>query len=62
MACLTTSPFQMLMWAYYGNHRGCCIEFEVKDSSGIRPVEYIKDFCEHEEMSTEEVIESLYRK
>lgn len=62
VVCLTSSPFQMLMWAYYGNHRGCCIEFDVDDNIGVRPVQYIKDFLDHEIMSTTEVIESLYTK
>ena len=62
VVCLTASPFQMLMWAYYGNHRGCCIEYEVDESIGIRQVEYIKEFLDHEDMNTTEIIESLYKK
>lgn len=62
VVCLTASPFQMLMWAYYGNHRGCCIEFDVDRIRSIRAVEYIKVFQAHEDMSTLEVIESLYKK
>ena len=62
VVCLTSSPFQMLMWAYYGNHKGCCIEYDVGEITGIRPVEYIKEFQSHEDMNTQEVIESLYKK
>lgn len=62
VVCMTASPYQMLMWAYYGNHRGCCVEFDVDDVDGIRPVEYIKEFQQHEDMDTDEVIDSLYKK
>ena len=62
VVCLTASPYQMLMWAYYGNHRGCCIEFDVEKIKGIRQVEYIREFLSHEDMNTQEVIESLYKK
>ena len=62
VVCLTASPYQMLMWAYYGNHRGCCIEFDIDHIKEIRQVEYIKEFCAHEDMDTAEVIESLYQK
>lgn len=62
VVCLTTSYKQMLMWAYYGNHRGCCIEYDVSNLKGIRPINYIKTFQSHNEMSNEELIESLYNK
>ena len=29
IACLTTASTQMLMWAYYGNHHGCSIQYDV---------------------------------
>ena len=61
VVCLTKSPFQMLMWAYYGNHKGCRITYEVDDSN-VKPVEYTTDFQSHEDMTTKQVIESLYRK
>lgn len=62
VVCLTASPYQMLMWAYYGNHRGCCVEFDVDNVNGIRPVKYIKEFKSHEDMNSQEIIESLYTK
>lgn len=62
VVCLTSSPYQMLMWAYYVNHQGCCIEFDVSKINGIRKVEYIKEFQNHEDMSTDQIIESLYKK
>ena len=62
VVCLTGSPYTMLMWAYYCNHMGCCIEFDIDGIEGIRPVKYIKKFEIHEEMNTQEVIESLYKK
>ena len=62
VVCLTSSSYQMLMWAYYGNHKGCCIEFDVSGIEAIREVEYVKEFQAHEDMTTEQVIESLYKK
>lgn len=62
VACLTTSSYQMLMWAYYGNHKGCCIEFGVDGIDTIRKVDYIKEFQSHEDMTAEQIKESLYRK
>ncbi len=62
VVCLTASPIQMLMWAYYGNHRGCCVEFDVNRVDGLRRVDYIKTFQSHEDMDTKQVIESLYCK
>ena len=61
VVCMTNSPFQMLMWAYYGNHRGCCITYEIDDSI-VRKVDYTTEFQSHEDMTTEEVIESLHHK
>lgn len=61
VVCMTNSPLQMLMWAYYGNHRGCCVTYEVDDSL-LRQIEYTTDFQDHEDMTTEEVMESLYCK
>jgi len=62
VVCLTSSSYQMLMWAYYGNHKGCCIEFDVSGIEAIREVEYVKEFHAHEDMTTEQVVESLYKK
>ena len=50
------------MWAYYGNHKGCCIEYECPDDIGIRKVEYITEMQKREEMDVENIIESLYMK
>ena len=62
VVCLTKSSHKMLMWAYYGNHRGCCVEFDVSNISGVRKIEYIKKFINRENMNTDEVIDSLYKK
>ena len=62
VVCLTSSSTQMLMWAYYGNHKGCCIEYDVTDIGSIRKVEYVKEFISREDMTTDEVIETLYCK
>ena len=62
VVCMTNSPRKMLMWAYYVNHKGCCIEYDVTDIVGIQKVKYVKEFISREDMSTEEVIKSLYKK
>lgn len=62
VVCLTSSSQQMLMWAYYGNHKGCCIEYDVTGIDGIQKVNYIRDFISRENMTTDEVIKSLYCK
>ncbi len=61
ICCLTKSRMKMLMWSYYGAHKGCCVGFDVPDDS-FKPVEYIGRFEDRSVMSTEEVIESLYHK
>lgn len=33
IACLTNASSAMLMWAYYGNHHGCRIEYDVSSIS-----------------------------
>ena len=50
------------MWAYYGNHRGCCVEYDVSNINGIKKVDYVKEFNSHEDMNNDEVLESLYKK
>ncbi|MCZ0871258.1 DUF2971 domain-containing protein [Peribacillus sp. AS_2] len=48
ITCFTENPFNMPMWAHYGdNHKGICVEydltqlpFESKLSRGLYPVEY----------------------
>ena len=62
VVCMTNSSMQMLMWAYYVNHKGCCIEYDVTDIIGIQQVQYVKEFISREDMTTEEVINSLYKK
>ncbi len=64
ICCMTNSPKKMLLWAYYTNHRECCIEFDVSslDTTLLRPVNYVDSFSTHLDMSLEEVYDSLYRK
>lgn len=62
VVCMTDKDLKMLMWAYYGNHRGCCVEFEVPEEYGIRKVTYDAPFQSHEDMNVDEIIESLYKK
>lgn len=61
--CLTGSPLKMLMWSYYGNQQGCCLEFEVPDKVDIiKKVEYTKDYYQHRDMSGDEILNNLYKK
>lgn len=66
VACLTQSNTKMLMWAYYGNHRDCCIEFaldyDLVKSELLREVQYISEFRDHNEMDNDELVEALYTK
>ena len=61
VCCLTSSDKKMLMWAYYGNHRECSIQFEIPDDY-LKKVEYVEYFNTHRYMDSETIIESLYRK
>ena len=60
---MTNSPKQMLLWAYYGRHRGCCVEFDVSgiDRTFLRKVEYTTEYLPHSYMSPKEVCNDLYR-
>lgn len=62
IVCLTTKPDDMLMWSYYGNHAGCCVEFDLSGIDGIREVKYNDDYLRDDNMSEERTIECLYRK
>ena len=64
ICCLTNSPKQMLLWAYYGNHKECCIEYDVSDidNSLLKRVNYINTFIDHEDMTLFQIYESLYSK
>lgn len=66
VACLTNSETKMLMWAYYGNHQNCCIEFaidyDVVKTGLLKAVDYISEFRDHDEMDNEELIQALYTK
>ncbi len=48
----------MLMWAYYVNHRGCCVGFDV--GNHFQRVKYTDILQPHEEMDSTEIIASLY--
>lgn len=43
ICCLASSSNKMLMWAHYGNHQQCCVEFSVREDS-VRSVEYSEDY------------------
>lgn len=63
VSCLAKSAQQMLMWAYYGNHQGCCVAFNVPDDTPVmRNVEYRKDYYQHRDMNGDELIDNLYTK
>lgn len=58
---LTSSSKAMLMWAYYGYHRECCIGYHIADEH-VRKVIYTSDYYDHIDMTNEELIENLYCK
>lgn len=60
ICCMTRSPLKMLMWAYYVNHRGCCVGFDVGEH--FQKVKYTDTLQPHEEMDSIEIIASLYTK
>ena len=60
ICCMTRSPLKMLMWAYYVNHRGCCVGFDVGEH--FQRVKYTDTLQPHEEMNSIEIIKSLYTK
>lgn len=66
VVCLTTSYKKMLMWAYYGNHQGCCIEYEIAPevirSGVLKKVNYVKEFISHDNMDSNELLTALYNK
>ena len=64
IVCLTNASSAMLMWAYYGNHHGCRIEYDVTDipEELLHEVEYLKSFQNHYEMTPNEIVDSLYKK
>ncbi len=64
VVCLTGSDKAMLLWAYYVQHRGCCIEYYTPDdySRVIHKVGYTDSFFNRREMNGAEIIESLYHK
>ena len=63
VCCLTGSSRQMIMWAYYGNHKGCCVSFEIPDKLEIvKEINYTKEYYNHTKMSNEELVDILYTK
>ena len=64
IACMTNSNKKMLLWSYYVNHRGCCVEFEVPKGYEhiLKEVIYDDSFISREELSLDEIKESLYHK
>ncbi len=64
IVCLTNAVSQMLMWAYYGNHHGCRIEYDVSviPEYIMHDVQYVDDFQDHSDMTPKEIIQSLYKK
>lgn len=64
IACMTNSPKRMLLWAYYVNHRGCCVEFDVPEDveAIIEKVSYDENLADRAEMGIAEIIEALKHK
>ena len=62
IVCLTESKNNILMWAYYGNHRGCCVGFDVSGIDGIKKNDYTDECQKHAGMTNDEIVTSLYKK
>jgi hypothetical protein len=47
IACFTVTPIHITLWAYYANHEGICIQYDIaRDKSffeGVRRVDYVKE-------------------
>ena len=61
---MTNSPKQMILWAYYGGHRGCCVEYDVSnvDKVLLRKAEYTDTRISRFDMSPLEIREDLYKR
>lgn len=66
LACMTSSSKAMLLWSYYVNHQGCCVEYripqELIDRLIIRKVSYDETFIRRDNLDRDQVIDSLYHK
>ncbi len=68
ICCMTTAGRKMIMWAYYTNHAGCFIEYDLSESYSlqdnlIREVKYEETLREHHQnMNPQQLYESLYYK
>ncbi len=65
ICCLTTSPKQMLMWAYYTNHRGCCVEYSIPndiENGLLKKVVYSEEYYNHRYLSEDEIEKNLFIK
>lgn len=65
ICCMCKGYQQMLMWAHYGRHRECCVEYEVPDEwagKEIREIDYIKKPVSRKNKNAKDVEESFFTK
>ncbi len=64
IVCMTSSCKKMLLWSYYVNHKGCCIEFDIPEFAReiVKPVNYSKNIEYRQSMDADQIIASLYSK
>ena len=64
VVCMTNSKMKMLMWSYYGKHKGICIEYKVNDAvrDFLKPVKYTSRPYNRRYLSKKEIIDDLGKK
>lgn len=54
--CMTTNYTDVLMWSHYANgHRGCCVEFEIKEDCDPTPIIYQPSIFKLEDSNQDEI-------
>lgn len=68
IACFTVTPIHVVLWAYYANHEGICIQYDTnRDESffkGARRVDYVENFekINYEPISNPKVSNDIFYK
>lgn len=68
IACFTVTPLHVVLWAYYANHEGICIQYDTTLDEpffkGMRRVEYVNNFekINFEPITNPQVYEDLFYK
>jgi len=68
IACFSVTPIHVVLWAYYANHEGICIQYDTtRDKSffkGARKVDYVENLekINYEPISNPEVTNDIFYK